>query len=62
MYTKPASVPVLEKGKALSSVDGVVDFWNWAATFVFNLTQAKGEGIEIDMTVQDAPKLRAVYV
>ena len=56
MYMKPAEPIALEKGKALSSVDGFVDFWNWLAAFVFNLSAQNG--VELDTTVQDKPILK----
>ena len=62
MYMRPGAVPKLEKGKLIDTVNGFVAYWNWMATFVHNLSKAKGEGIEIDLTVPDKPKLKAVYV
>lgn len=62
MYTRPAHPVTLEKGKTIYTAEGYVAFWNWLATFVFNLSKVKGEGIEIDLTVPDKPKFKAVYI
>lgn len=65
MYVKPSSAVALEKGKLIDTADGFVAFWNWMAATMYNtMQQSDGSetGLKIDMTVQDRPKFKVVYV
>ena len=69
MQTKPTSAVELQEGTLACSKSNpdFRTFFNWMAAAVFNmLTGADAKngkyGLKVDLTIQDHPKLKVVYV
>ena len=67
MKMMPAQVPEFEKDKSIYAVDGFCEYMNWACAAFHHMmsspeSKAGTLGLKVDLTVQDAPKLKVVYV
>lgn len=67
MQVKPAKPITFPKDKSIYAVEGFCSFMNWMCAAVLNMVTDKDvesgkNGIVIDMTVQDSPKIKVVYV
>lgn len=66
MYAKPSNPISFDKDKSIYAVDDFCAFMNWMCTAFFNMTDSEAQngknGVKVDMTVQDHPRLKAVYV
>ena len=67
MNAKPTNPISFEKDKSIYAVDDFCMFMNWMCASVYNmLTDMDAKtgkyGLKVDLTVQDSPKLKVVYV
>ena len=67
MYVKPTKPITFPKDKSIYAVTGFCSFMNWMCSAFLNMLTDRDvvdgkNGIVIDTTVQDSPKIKVVYV